>query len=116
MQEQLNKFFHSRLHNGWIGTPPIKAYVRKGCHLGTDQQLHRYLDIANIEIEPEFRHQGHFKAFLALCQQVQPYDGILVEIVLDKNLRAYLRRLAREDSRWTERGEDFLWENAAEGR
>jgi len=116
MREKLIEFFGSHRRTGWIYTPTIDVYLRKGRHLGTDHQIHSYLDIANIEVVPEFQNQGRFKAFLALCQEIQPYDGILVEIVLDDHLRAYLRRLAQEDTRWTERGQDFLWENAAEKR
>jgi hypothetical protein len=111
MREKLIEFFNSPKRNGWIFSPTIDVYIRKGRHLGTDHQIHSYLDIANIVVKPEYLHQGHFKAFLALCQEIQPYDGILFEIVLDDNMRAYLRRLAQKDQRWTERGEDFLWEN-----
>jgi hypothetical protein len=116
MREHLNEFFDSSLRNTWIESRQMKVYVRKGGHLGTDRQIHHFLDIASVEVYLKYRHQGHFKAFLALCQEIQPYDGILVEIVLDDHLRAYLRRLAQEDTRWTERGQDFLWENAAEKR
>ena len=110
MRQKLIEFLNSPCRRLWLESKEMKAYVRKGRHLGTDRQIHSYLDVASIEVEPDFRRQGLFKAFLALCQEVQPYDGILVEIVLDENLRAYLRRLAQGDSRWTERGEDFLWE------
>ena len=113
MREKLIDFFNSPKRNTWICTPTIDAYVRKGRHLGTDHQIHTYLDLANFDVKEQYQHQGHFKAFLALCQEIQPYEGILVEIVLDDNLRTYLRRLAQEDPRWTERGQDFLWENAA---
>ena len=115
MKDKLNEFFASSLRSKWLRSEEICVYVRKGRHLGTDRQIHSYLDIANVYVDPKYRHQGHFKAFLALCQQLQPYDGILVEIVLDEDLRAYLRRLAQQDTRWTERGEDFLWEKYGAG-
>lgn len=114
MREKLTEFFNSPMRTRWIQSPTIDVYVRKGRHLCTDGQIHSYLDIANVEVKPEYRHQGRFKAFLALCQEIQPYEGILVEIVLDQHLRAYLRRLVQEDSRWTERWQDFLWEKSAE--
>lgn len=116
MREKLIDFFNSSQRNTWIESPQMKVYVRKGGHLDTDFQLRIFLDIASIEVCSECRHKGHFKAFLTLCQEIQPYDGILVENVLNDSLRAYLRRLAREDPRWTEREMNFLWENVAEER
>ena len=115
MEEILVRFFISYTRNTWLTGEYIKVYVRKGLHLGTDRKMHHYLDIANITVDPRFRRQGYFKAFLALCQEIQPYDGIKVENVLNDDLRAYLRRLALSDPRWTESGiafsPDFLWEN-----
>ena len=116
MREKLIDFFNASQRNTWIESPQMKVYVRKGRHLGTDHQIHSYLDIANVNVKEQYQQQGRFKTFLALCQEIQPYDGILIEIVLDKNLRAYLRRLAKEDPRWAERGQDFLWEKSTEER
>jgi hypothetical protein len=114
MEEILIRFFISYTRNTWLYPEPVKVYVRKGLHLGTDRKMHHYLDIANITVDPKFRRQGHFKAFLALCQEIQPYDGIKVENVVNEDLCAYLRRLALSDPRWTETGidicPDFLWE------
>jgi hypothetical protein len=114
MQEQLTKFLDSPLRNEWLQSEQMKVYVRKGVHLGTDRKAHRYLDIANVEVAPQFRREGRFKAFLAFCQEIQPYDGLKLECVLNKDLRTYLRRLALRDHRWDESGveisPDFLWE------
>lgn len=114
MQEQLIKFLDSPFRNEWLQSEQMSVYVRKGLHLGTDHKAHRYLDIANVEVEPKFRRQGHFKAFLALCQEIQPYDGLKLENVLNEDLRAYLRKLSLSDYRWKESGlgicPDFLWE------
>jgi ribosomal protein S18 acetylase RimI-like enzyme len=115
MQELLTKFLDSPFRNKWLESEQMKVYVRKGVHLGTDHKVHHYLDIANVVVEPEFRRQGHFKAFLALCQEIQPYDGLKLENVLNEDLCAYLRILALSDHRWKEFGmgvcPDFLWEN-----
>ena len=113
MRKQLIEFFHSPRRNAWVELPQMKVYLRKGFHLGSDRQVHKFLDIAAVEVAFRFQRQGVFKAFLALCQQIQPYDGLLIECILNEDLRAYLRRLAQADPRWTERGEDFLWENEA---
>lgn len=119
MRQKLTKFLNSPTRNTWLYSKQMEVYVRKGFHCGADKQGHRYLDIASITVIPEARHQGHFKAFLALCQEIQPYDGIKIENVLNEDLRAYLRALALLDHRWSEQGieecPDFLWENFGAG-
>jgi hypothetical protein len=110
LRDKLNAFFASPLRTTWLHSAPISVYVRKGFHIGSDGKFRHYLDIANIEVEASCRRQGHFKRFLALCQQIQPYDGIKVENVLADSLYHYLHHLTGEDSHWTERGMDFLWE------
>lgn len=110
MRDKLNVFFASPLRNTWLTSKPVSVYVRKGYHLGSDNKPHHYLDIANIEVEAFCRRQGHFKTFLALCQQIQPYDGIKCETVLNNLLYHYLQHIAEEDPRWIECGMDFFWE------
>lgn len=97
MQEQLIKFLDSPFRNEWLQSEQMSVYVRKGLHLGIDHKAHRYLDIANVEVEPKFRRQGHFKAFLALCQEIQPYDGREAEKDIELFIKLYLRTLKK---RW----------------
>ena len=114
MRQKLIDFFDSPTRNQWLYSEQIQVYLRKGRHLGFDGKIHHYLDIASIEVEADFRRQGLFKAFLALSQEIQPYDGIKIENVLNDDLKTYLRKLASDDLRWSERGDslspDFLWE------
>lgn len=115
MKDKLNTFFDSPLRNTWLKSTEMSVYVRKGWHLGPDHRRRTYLDIANITVWEEFRHQGRFKTFLSLCQEIQPYSGIMVENVLNDDLRAYLERLAQEDDRWRKRDNDFLWDKDGAG-
>jgi hypothetical protein len=90
----------------------MSVYVRKGHHIGSDNQIHLYLDSANVEVKPRFQRKGRYKDFLSLCQRLLPpeYAGIFHENVLNEALRDYYRRLAVKDNRWHERNMHFLWE------
>lgn len=114
METKLRAFFASPLNRRWLHSSGIGAYVRKGVHLGIDLQLHSYLDLASVEVKEDCRRQDRFRDFLALCQSIQPFDGILVENVHSEILRGYLRRLALADPRWREREMNFLWEKYLE--
>lgn len=111
MRKELSDFLNSPRRNTWLSTPEMAVYLRKGRHLGSDGRIHTFLDIASIEVQPEFRDQGYFKAFLALCQEIIPYDGILIENVLSEILHNYLHRLAQRDPWWIELEWHFRWEN-----
>jgi hypothetical protein len=115
MREKLIAFLDSPRRNTWLTSGGISVYVRKGFHIGSDGQPHTYLDIANIEVKPKLQRKGRYKAFLALCHELQPYDGIYHENVHNEILRSYYRRLALTDDRWSERGQHFFWETHGAG-
>jgi len=110
IEKQLQDFLDSPLRVRWLYTKEFEVYVRKGRHAGPDGKMHTYLDIANIEVYPEFQRQGRFKDFLALCQRISLYDGLFLENILNENVFDYLRRLASSDLRWHEKGMNFLWQ------
>jgi hypothetical protein len=112
IEKKLRAFFLSKQRNAWVETDQISVYLRKASHISANGELRHYLDIANVTVDLAFRRQGVFKAFLALCQQIQPYGGILVENVHSEVLRAYLCRLTQQDARWRGRGQHFLWEKS----
>ena len=112
MEKKLQEFLHSPLKGRWLHSEKLAVYVRKGHHAGDDDKLHTYLDIANVSVDSKYQNQGHFKTFLALCQRISPYDGLLLENVHSEILRDYFRRLAAADPRRRESGMSFYWERA----
>jgi hypothetical protein len=110
MKNKLQNFLNSPLRNTWLKSGGLSVYIRKGWHLGTDNKLHQFLDIASAEVSPRLQKHGRFKNFLALCQTLQPYEGIYCENVLNEYLQKYFRNLVLTDSYWTEKDENFLWE------
>jgi hypothetical protein len=107
---QVLEFLKLSYHNKWLCDNKMAVYVRKGHHIGSDNKMHLFFDIASVEVKEKFQKQGIFKNFLLECQKIQLYDGIFIENVLNEHLKKYLQRLANEDSRWTEKDSCFIWE------
>ena len=110
LKNKLMKFLESSLRNQWLRGSHVSVYVRKGWHQGPDGKIHTYLDLANIEVDQAFHHKGIFTDVLSLCQELTPYDGVLVESVLNEGLRTHLQRKVAQDKNWHEKGFNFIWE------
>lgn len=80
--------------NKWFYADFGQVYLRKGAHL-INGKIKETLDLASIEIYPEYQRQGYFKRILAFTEQLaQPNRIVYVESVLNPDLRAFLERIA----------------------
>jgi len=83
-----------RTGSGWITSSQGAVYVRKGVHL-IDGRLVTTLDLASIDMVAP--GQGHFTRFLEQAKDLNPWDAIYIENVLNPRFAEHLRR-----SGWSE--------------
>ena len=81
----------------------LNAYCRKSFRgypitQGTLSTLNA-IDIASIEVDPDFRGQGVFTEFIEAFEQVAHTEGyaVYVESILEKRLNKFLNRRGYED-------------------
>lgn len=75
----------------WLEDENFRVYVRKGKHL-INGKMTVTLDIGNVTVVENKRHQGIFKNFLAQAAEINPWGSIYVENVLDPFLPAFFIR------------------------
>jgi hypothetical protein len=114
LRGKLKDFLQSPIRNQWLHGRHVSAYVRKGRHLGPDNKIHAYLDLASVEVEKEFWHKGIFSDLLKVCQELTPYDGVFLESVCNHGLQRHLRRKVEIDNQWHEKDYNFIWEKSTQ--
>ncbi len=90
-QEQLAAFISSGPRNLWLEDGLMKVYVRKSIRLCRNNAM-TCLDIASIEVVEEHRSKGHFTAFIAHAEKVNPFSLMLLECVLNPRLAIWAKR------------------------
>ncbi|MFB2970403.1 hypothetical protein ACE1CD_15630 [Aerosakkonema sp. BLCC-F183] len=89
MLNQLKDFLDSSVRNQWLTDEFMQVYLRKS-HRYYAGNLIQVLDIATIEVYPDFQRQGKCSEFLRITHQINPYQATFVENVLHEFLRLHL--------------------------
>ncbi len=83
-------------HRAWVKDGVVRAYLRwtrRYIESSTGHMSqHQTFEIANAEVEEEYRRKGYFKAFLAQVEHYaqQQLRTVYIENVLDAELAKYL--------------------------
>lgn len=78
-QARIEQFFESNVRNVWIMEVPASYYLRKSQRIFNDRFI-PCLDIANVQVNPEYRHRGYFTAILLAAETVSCQRGYRVYI------------------------------------
>lgn len=62
--EQFIEFLDSNKRNAWLDVDEWKVYVRKTSYRRFNDQLYVCLDIASVDVLPEYQNTGLFSGFL----------------------------------------------------
>lgn len=89
LQEQLDEFLAGSENRKWLGWKSAQIYVRKS-HRLLEGEMRSVLDVANLSIEPRDQGKGIFRDFIIHAELVNPYWGVYVENLLNKELEAKL--------------------------
>lgn len=85
MAQKVLNFSKSDLRNCWLGDQ-FHIYVRN-----STRDNRRVLDLASIDIDPDYQHQGLFKEFLTVVEG-QSEVPLFIENVLNPHLRVFLTK------------------------
>lgn len=90
----LEKFFYSKLPNGWVKEGNLAAYLRKSIHHTHPRRQYAFLDIASVEVHPSYQGRGLFTRFLKRCEAIARihHRGVYVENILNPKLAAFVYR------------------------
>ncbi|MCT7992416.1 hypothetical protein [Laspinema olomoucense] len=77
-----------RVLRWWIGDERMQVYLRKSLK-NYNHKLQQCLDIATIEVYPEYQFQGLCKQFLQYCLEHSPYP-VRVENCYNPSLQIHL--------------------------
>lgn len=104
-----DNFLEGKLRNQWLETKPIRVYVRKSHRIYEERNLidtplpyddggiipfrgPNCLDIANVEVHPDFQKKGVWCNFIQYAEQKCPFPFIMVESVGNPDLREMLTK------------------------
>lgn len=84
----------------WVSDRMMKVYIRKSIRWLNKTQR-KYLDIANIQVNPEYRYQGLCKSLLQFCLEQSPYP-VRVENCFNPSLQNHLSK-----QKWVQVDNDY---------
>jgi len=91
LAKEFDRFLASNLRSTWLEVRSVHAYVRKSQRF-IDGRLRNFIDIANVRVAKAKRGKGVFKGLVQLAMQVDSYEGVYVECVMNEQLAAHLNR------------------------
>ena len=78
-------------HNEWLNGDDMSVYVRRSVpRILNDGEKYVTLDIASINVYQQ--SQGHFTAFLAEAEKLNPWPAIYVENVLQPRFEKFFKK------------------------
>lgn len=89
----LVKFLKSPVKNQWLETKEAKLYVRKSQRIIVQEHcahLSTCFDLASMEVQPKEQHKGIFRTTLFEMVELNPFDYVFVENVLNHDLFHFL--------------------------
>jgi hypothetical protein len=71
--------------NGWYECDKFKVYVRQARHV-LNGKLTSTLDLANVEVYPQYQHRGLFNGILEVLESHNWLEAVYIENVLNGHL------------------------------
>lgn len=90
----MSKFLAGPMRNVWISDNPIgkiEIYVRKGIHNINGRQM-RTFDIANINVQENFRGRGLGSAIINKIHENNPFESTFIECIQNNALYDHLKK------------------------
>lgn len=99
LRKRLRAFLTGPEKVAWLETRWAKVYVRKSIRLlhGRGQDYSRCLDLASIEVMPQFQRQGILTGFLDILEKQEGFEAVYVENSMIHSVTDSLRRRGYEE-------------------
>lgn len=94
---ELQKFIlkDTYIKNAWVVYDDMDIYLRRTIRFYNQEILNitefNCLDLATVQMEDHFQHQGRFKRLLTYLIEINPYPLLYIENVLNTDLYHYLK-------------------------
>ena len=88
--DQIDRFVKGPRRVSWLHSDHMSIYVRKGTHVDENNEIRKFIDLANIQVDIGYRGEGRFTNLLCHLEEQKYYEGIFVEAILNRRLWEFL--------------------------